>query len=85
MPKNAVLSIALLCLSACSHTGGTEVRTVYVPTPVPCDADIPAEPPPVADQLNGQAAHDLAIVAASALSLRVWGKSLQATLQACAE
>ncbi len=73
----------IFALSACSHTGGVEVRTVYVPTPVPCEAEIAPEPEQVGDQLNGQAAHDLVIVAQSALALRIWGRGLRASLEAC--
>ena len=80
-----LLCIATLCLSACSHTGGVEVRTVYVPQPVPCLADIPPEPETVGDQLTGQAARDLVTVTQSALALRIWGRSLRASLEACAE
>lgn len=80
------LAIAsLLALTACAHTGGLEVRTVEVPTPVPCQAEIPPEPETVSDKLNGQAAHDLVIVAQSALELRIWGRSLRSSLEACAE
>ncbi len=80
-----LLCIATLSLSACATTGGVEVRTVHVPQPVPCEADIPPEPPTVGDQLNGQAAHDLVIVTQSALALRIWGRSLRASLEACAK
>jgi hypothetical protein len=79
--------IALLSLSACSHTGGVQIKRVEVPTPVPClkTEDIPPEPPLIAHLLNGQAAHDAAILAGSALELRIWGRSMQASLEACAE
>lgn len=77
----------LAMLAACQHTEpGVEVRTVQVPVPQPClPADeIPAEPPTVAERLNGQAAHDLAIVAESALNLRAWGREMHGALVACA-
>lgn len=79
--------IVTLGLSACSHTEpGIRVETVYVPTAVPCiPADqIPAEPPLVGHLLNGDPAHDIAIVAPSALLLRLWGKEMAAALTACA-
>lgn len=64
-----------------------EVRTVTVekPVPVPCvDAkSVPAEPGKVGGQLNGQAAHDLDLVAASALQLRQWGRELKALIAPC--
>lgn len=76
----------VLALTACTEQpGGIEVRTVEVPVPQPClPADqIPDEPATVASQLNGVAAHDLAIVAASALELRAWGQEMAAALKAC--
>ena len=87
MPKTAFLITGLFCLSACSHTGGVQIKRVEVPTPVPClrTEAIPPEPLHVADKLTGQAAHDLVIVAESALELRIWGRSMRAALEACAE
>lgn len=79
--KLALLPLILLC--ACKTTApAIEVRTVEVPTPVACVnvADIPAEPPMVGDQLNGDAQHDLGVVAPSALELRKWGRSLMALI-----
>ena len=79
-----LIAITALGLAACSTTGapGIEVRTVEVPTPVPCvkSSDVPAEPEQVGDQLNGDAVHDLGIVAPSALDLRKWGRSLRALI-----
>lgn len=77
----------VVALSACSTAQpGIEVRTVEVPTPVPClpANQIPAEPDTVADQLTGNAAADLPIVAASALMLRAWGREMHVALGACA-
>lgn len=85
MKRLAILSA--LALAACNHTQpGVEIRTVKVPTPVAClPADrIPAEPGTVSHLLNGVAAHDLAVVAASALDLRAWGQEMAAALKACA-
>ena len=86
--KAALPIIAALSLAACSTTSpGIEVRTVEVPTPVPCLAreDIPAEPERVAGSLTGQAASDLKIISASALKLRAWGQELHSALTACAQ
>lgn len=83
MRKTALLMITALGLAACSHNEpGIEVRTVNVPTPVPCvkASDVPAEPEQVGDQLNGDAVHDLGVVAPSALELRKWGRSLRALI-----
>lgn len=77
-----------LLLSACTTTQpAVEIRTVRVPSPVPClpKDRIPAEPDTVADQLTGNAAADLPIVAASALLLRAWGREMRAALVSCAE
>lgn len=81
-------ALLMLALTACQAPAepGIEVRTVEVPVPQPClPADqIPAEPATVGHLLNGVAAHDLAIVAESALNLRAWGQELAAAHIACA-
>lgn len=77
-----------VALAACNHPQpGIQVQTVEVPVPSPCLAaeDIPPEPAQVGEQLTGNAASDLLIVAASALDLRAWGITMQAALKACAE
>ena len=82
-----------LVLAACSHTEpGIKVVEVEVPVPQPCLtaeqlAALP-EPELVGDRLGRTpetAAQDRDILAASALRLRVWGKTLFAAHQACAE
>lgn len=83
--------VALVALAGCARPDvappAIEVRTVQVkvPTPVPCvDAkSVPAEPGKVGGQLNGQAAHDADILAASALQLRQWGRELKSLLTPC--
>lgn len=89
MKRAAFALVALLALTAgkCATTEpGIEVRLVEVPVPQPClPADqIPAEPPQVGALLTGAAAHDLSIVAESALLLRAWGQEMAAALKACA-
>ena len=72
-----------VALGACQSAGsGVDVRTVEVPTPVACvdPADIPQEPEQVGDQFNGDAKHDLQILAPSALELRKWGRELRALI-----
>ncbi|RPF70433.1 hypothetical protein [Aurantiacibacter spongiae] len=79
---------ALVALSACRHDQpAVEVRSVEVPVAVPClPADrIPDEPPLVAPHLTGDPAHDIAIIAPSALLLRDWGRQMHAALVACAD
>lgn len=81
--KLALCIAACLTLTACTTgQGGIAVHQVPVPTPVPCvdPAQVPVEPPQVGDQLNGDARHDLGIVAQSALHLRAWGETLHALI-----
>lgn len=85
MRKLLMLPVLLLTLPAAmceTAQPGIEVRTVEVPTPVPCveESAVPAEPPQVGDQLTGDAVHDLGIIAPSALELRRWGRSLRALI-----
>jgi hypothetical protein len=46
-------------------------------------AEIPPEPPRVGEKFNGDARHDLQILAPSARALRQWGQDLRALLEAC--
>jgi hypothetical protein len=82
-----LIAISATALAGCQTTQpAVQVREVRVPVPQPClPADqIPAEPPTVADQLTGNAAADLPIVASSALLLRAWGREMYGALAACA-
>jgi hypothetical protein len=86
MKRIAIAS--LLLLSACNHPQpGIEIREIPVVVPSPCLAkdDIPPEPAQVGDQLTGNAASDLLIVAASALELRAAVITMRSALLACAE
>jgi hypothetical protein len=47
-------------------------------------SQIPDEPPMVGQKFNGDARHDLQILAPNALALRQWGEKLQTLLQRCA-
>jgi hypothetical protein len=86
--KRAILLIALLA-AGCKHApvppAPAEIREVLVPTPVTCvnPADIPREPPTVGQRFNGDAKHDLEILAPNARALRQWGQDLRALLEAC--
>ena len=90
MKKLLFAPVALLTLTAgmCHDPSqpGVDVRVVKVPTPAPCVplSDILPEPEQVGSRLTGNAAADLAIVAASALDLRAWGQGMAADLKACA-
>jgi len=86
--KNAWPIAALLALGACQHPQpGIRTEIVNVPVPVSClPADsIPDEPAQVGDQLTGNAASDLLIVAASALELRAAVITMRAALLACTQ
>lgn len=81
--KRALLLTVVL--AGCAHEPKVEIREVPVPTPVTCvdPAVIPEEPPRVAQLFNGNARHDLVIVAESAQALRTWGQELRALLDQC--
>lgn len=84
--KRALFLIVLL--AGCTHTpppAPPEIREVLVPTPVSCvnPANIPPEPPTVGQRFNGDAKHDLQILAPNARALRQWGQDLRALLDAC--
>ena len=83
----SALAAALLLAGCATPQPGIQVRTVPVPTPVPCvkREEIPAEPDLVGDKLTGQAAADLVTVGQSALELRRWGRAMRSVLEACAE
>jgi hypothetical protein len=53
--------------------------------PVACvdPAQIPAEPPMVGQKFNGDAKHDLQVLAPNAKALRDWGQQLRALLDGC--
>ena len=80
--KRAAL-LAAMALAGCAQK--PEIREVPVPTPVRCvdPARIPAEPPLVAERFNGNARHDLGILAESARDLREWGQEMRALLEPC--
>ena len=82
------LPLLVLALAACKTVPPPEVeiREVPVPTPVACldPAEIPAEPPTVGQRFNGDAKHDLAILAPNAQALRKWGQDMRALLEKCA-
>jgi len=81
--KRALLLAA--AVAGCAHKPEVEIREVPVPTPVTCvdPQRIPAEPPLVAQQFNGNARHDLVILAENAQDLRKWGQEMRALLEMC--
>ena len=81
--KRHLLLIA--ALAGCAHKPEVEVREVPVPVTCVDPAKIPPEPPLVAQRFNGNARHDLVILAESARDLREWGQQMHALLEICAE
>lgn len=85
-----IVLVALL-LGACAKPDvpppAVEVRIqeVKVPVATRCvdPSSVPSEPAKVGGRLNGQAAHDLDLTAASAILLRQWGRELRALIQPC--
>ena len=82
--KRALLLLAAFA-GGCAHKPDVVIREVPVPTPVTCvdPARIPPEPPRVAQRFNGNARHDLEILAANAQDLRQWGQEMRTLLEAC--
>ena len=77
----------LLLLAGCAAMQ-KQPQTVAAPPPqaqAACaDASsIPPEPPMVGNKFNGDAKHDLQVLAPNAKALRDWGEQLHAMLQAC--
>ena len=73
------LALAALALSGCATT---KYATVYC---LSHDQQLPAEPPKIRSELNGDAAHDVGPLAGSAIRLRAWGEGLQSVLNGCRE
>lgn len=82
--KPALLILTVL-VAGCAHQREVEIREVAVPTPVTCvdPARIPQEPPRVAQRFNGNARHDLEILAGNAQELRSWGQEMRSLLELC--
>ena len=82
--KRALLLLAVL-VAGCAQKQDVAIREVPVPTPVKCvdPARIPEEPPRVAQRFNGNARHDLEILAGNATELRTWGQEMRALLELC--
>lgn len=77
--------LLLILLAGCAPKPEVQIRQVTVVSPVKCvDPNaIPAEPPRVAQRFNGNARHDLEILAPNAQALRKWGQDLRALLELC--
>ena len=82
----AFLILSALALAGCKTAQPeTQVQHIIVPAPVKCvdPKQIPREPPPVGSQFNGDAKHDLEILAPSAQALREWGREMRTLLERC--
>ena len=86
-PVARIAALALL-LGGCATTKPPIVVAATAPaaTSAPCvdPAHVPAEPPMVGSKFNGDARHDLQVLAPNAKALRDWGEQLRTLLQACA-
>jgi hypothetical protein len=75
-------------LSGCAALHRHDPIAAAPPPPAPPAAcvdvsQIPDEPPMVGSKFNGDARHDLQVLAPNALALRQWGEKLQTLLQGC--
>ncbi len=77
-------AIVVLALAGCAHLDPVALP-VEETTPAACvDASqIPEEPPMVGQSFNGNARHDLEVLAPNAQALREWGHDLRALLEKC--
>ena len=83
--KHSLALAAAAAVAGCAHQPEVEIREVAVPTPVTCvdPRRIPPEPPLVAQRFNGNARHDLVILAENAQALRGWGQEMRTLLEMC--
>ena len=82
----AFLLVSILVLAGCkTPEAQVQVQHVIVPAPVKCvdPTHIPKEPPRISSQFNGDAKHDLEILAPSAQALREWGQDMRGLLERC--
>jgi hypothetical protein len=81
--------LAALLLGGCAALHKPPKAAVVPPPPpvrVACvnAGQIPAEPPMVGTKFNGDAKHDLQVLAPNAQALRQWGQELRTLLEKCA-
>jgi len=86
-PVGRIILLTLL-LGGCAafHEPAPVITPPPPPEPVACvdPAQIPAEPAMVGQRFNGDAKHDLQVLAPNAKALRDWGQQLRALLDGCA-
>jgi hypothetical protein len=78
----------LLLLGGCAALQSHPQAAAKPPPPAPAAcveaSQIPAEPPMVGSKFNGDAKHDLQVLAPNAQALRQWGQELRTLLEKCA-
>ena len=82
-------AVLALLLSGCTHVQAHPAAAAGSPpaaaqTACVAAAQIPAAPPMVGARFNGDAKHDLQVLAPNAKALRDWGQAMHAMLEACA-
>jgi hypothetical protein len=86
-PVGRTVALTLLLGGCAAFQKPAPVASTPPPAePVACvdPAQIPAEPPTVGQKFNGDAKHDLQVLAPNAKALRDWGQQLRALLDGCA-
>ena len=83
-----ILPLVLLLGGCAAFQKHPDTVAAPPPQPVPAacvsPAAIPPEPPMVGNRFNGDAKHDLQVLAPNAKALRDWGEQLRAMLLNCA-
>lgn len=86
-PVRLIVALTLL-LGGCAswQKPAPAAAALPAPEPVACvdPGQIPAEPPMVGQRFNGDAKHDLQVLAPNAKALRDWGQQLRTLLEGCA-
>ena len=86
MKRALVLTLLLGGCAAFHRPAAVAAVPPPKPDPVACvdRTQIPAEPPMVGQKFNGDAKHDLQVLAPNAKALRDWGQKLRTLLEECA-
>lgn len=82
----AAVALALLlggCAALQPHPRPAETPPAAEPAACVTESQIPAEPPMVGQKFNGDAKHDLQVLAPNAKALRDWGQQLRTLLEGC--
>jgi len=71
------------CAAMHRHPVATPTPAAVAAAPCVDPSQVPKEPPTVGQKFNGDAKHDLQILAPNALALRQWGEKLRGLLEPC--